>query len=113
MSMDFTIVGSNDAVERLRTSFSDLWNDLLEQADPDHPYLLYFAFAELLLGRRGSTELWQRAYRFFDEVAEGGSAEAKNILTEAFDRLSDSEMRTEVEKNLGSAARHLFRLSKL
>jgi hypothetical protein len=113
MHTDFTIVASDDAVVRLRASFPDIWSDLLESADPDTPSLLYFAFGCFLLDHRGNSALWSRAYRFFDDVAEGGSAEVKNILTEAFDRLSDSDIRAEVEKSLGPAAQHLFRRSSL
>jgi hypothetical protein len=114
VSTGFIIVTPNDdAIGRLRAAFPDIWNDLLEVSDPDTPFLLYFAFAELLLARRGDTELWQRAYRFFDEVAECSGGEVSSVLTEAFDRLWDSEMRDVIDKNLGSVAQRLFRCSKI
>jgi hypothetical protein len=64
VSTDFVIVPREDPALRLLASFPELWNELLEQADPDEPYLLYFCFADLLLQRRSDTELWKRAYRF-------------------------------------------------
>jgi hypothetical protein len=114
VSTGFIIVKSAaDAVARLRTSFPDLWNDLLERADPDAPYLLYFALADLLVERRDNADLWRRAYRFFDEIAEGCDATAHDVLAEAFDRLCDSDMRDGVENHLGSAAKALYQRSKL
>lgn len=113
MCTDFTIIKpAEDPVLRLQTSFPDIWNDLLEHADPDTPRLMYFAFAGLLLDCRDNKDLWKRAYRFFDDIAERGDPAAHDVLTEAFDRLWDSDMREEVEQHLGSAARTLFQQSK-
>jgi len=110
----FTIVKpDDDPVSRLRTSFPDLWDDLLTRADPDTPHLLYFAFADLLMERRDDTDLWDRVYRFFDEIAEGRDGAAHDVLAEAFDRLCDSDMRDEVETHLGAAAKALYQRSKL
>jgi len=49
MGSGFTLKPRADLVDRLRTSFPDLYDQLLEWADPDTPHLMYFAFAGLLL----------------------------------------------------------------
>jgi hypothetical protein len=114
LSTGFLIVNpAADPVARLRAAFPDLWSDLLERADPETPRLLYFAFADLLLERRHDPDLWNRAYRFFDETAECRDATAHDVRGEAFDRLCDSEMRDAVEDHLGSAARALLQRCKL
>jgi hypothetical protein len=113
VSTDFIIVKpDDDPILRLRTAFPDIWNDLLDCADPDTPYLMYFALADLLLQRHDNKNLWSRAYRFFDEIAERGDATSQELLGEAFDRLWDSDKRDEVEQHLDSTARTLFRHSK-
>jgi hypothetical protein len=114
LSTGFIIVNpAAHPVARLRASFPDLWSDLLERADPETPRLLYFAFADLLLERRHDPDLWNRAYRFFDETAECRDATAHELLGEAFDRLCDSEMCDEVADHLGFAARTLLQREKL
>jgi hypothetical protein len=113
VSTDFIIVKPNDdPVMRLRTAFPDMWSDLLDCADPDTPHLMYSAFADLLLQDRDNENLWSRAYRLFDEIAERGDASWRELLGEAFDRLWDSDKREDVEQHLGSTARTLFRRSE-
>ncbi len=72
---------------------------------------MYFAFAELLVEHRRDTDLWNRAYRFFDQIADLRDTTAHDVLGEAFDRLWASEMRDEVQDHLGSAASSLFQRS--
>jgi hypothetical protein len=111
---EFVIVQSGgDPIIALRAAFPEIWNELLECADPDAPHLMYFAFADLLLLRRDDADLWRRAYRFFDEVAERGDAAAHDVLEEAFDRLWDSDVGEEVQEHLGPAARAIFQRSRL
>ena len=43
---------------------------------------MYSGFAELLLQRRSDEALWTRAYRFFDEMSEGGDTDSKEVLRE-------------------------------
>ena len=113
MGSGFTLKPRANPVDRLRTSFPDIYDQLLEWADPDTPHLMYFAFAGLLLERQTTPRLWQRAYRFFDELAESGDTRLEDVLSEAFDRLGDSDARDQVDNHLGSAARTLFHRSNL
>jgi hypothetical protein len=113
VSTGFVLLSPDDPVLRLRTSFPEFWSDLLEYADADTPYLLYSAFGNLLLQRRNDADLWKRAYRFFDDVADKGTTADRDLLTQSFDRLWDSDMKETVEENLGSSANLLFQCSKL
>jgi hypothetical protein len=109
VSTDFIIVPHDDVVARLRVAFPDLWTELLELAYPETPMLMYSGFAELLLLRPSDELLWSRAYRFFDEIAEGEDATSKDILREgAFERLYNSGISEAIQARLGQVARALF-----
>jgi hypothetical protein len=109
VSTDFLIVPHDDAVARLRAAFPDLWIELLDLAYPDTPILMYSGFAELLLLHPSDELLWSRAYRLFDEIAEGEDPISKGILREgAFERLYDSGISDAIQARLGHMARALF-----
>jgi hypothetical protein len=113
VSTDFILLPKDDGVERLRSAFSDIWADLLEWADVDTPYLLYSAFADFLLQHRDNQELWERACRFFDVLANKSDSSLHYALTGAFERLRDSDISAAVESRLGAAAKGLFRDCRL
>lgn len=107
------VVPSVDAVERLRSSFPSVWPEVLEYAYPDSPTLIYAGLAEILLQHRDDSDLWERAYRFFNEMAATGDASLEYALTGAFERLCDSDMAADVDARLDGAARSLFRKCRL
>jgi hypothetical protein len=109
VSSEFTIGPSVDPVEPLRTSFPDIWNSLLEYADPDTPFLMYSGLGYVLLERRDDEALWARAYRFFEEVANRPDQTVKECLAGTFERLCDSDISDAIEKRLGRKSRNLFR----
>jgi hypothetical protein len=114
VSTGFVIIPPDDVVGRLREAFPDLWAELLEQAFPDASFMMYSAFAELLLQRRDDEALWERAYRFFDQVSERGGTDSKEVLRGGtFERLCDSDISDTIEKRLGRQARALFRSCRL
>jgi hypothetical protein len=113
VSSQFTVVPSGDPVEPLRTLFPDIWNSLLEYADPDTPFLMYSGLGEVLLERRDDEALWARASRFFEEVVNQPDQTVKDCLAGTFERLSDSDISDAIEKRLGRESRKLFRRCRL
>lgn len=108
MDTGFVRIEAEDPTSRLKQDFPDVFADLLERAYEDTPYLLYFAFGELLLERRDDVELWRRAFRFFNDIAEGTDVTHHEILQEALVPLWDSDLREVVRSGLRAAGRNLF-----
>ena len=113
MDKGLIIIPSDDPIARLRSTFPEIWEDLLERADPDTPFLMYSGLAELLLQRRSDGVLWTRAYGFFEEMATNGDTYSKEILMGALETLQDSDISDTVDKRLGQTAQALFRSCKL
>lgn len=111
MTTDFILVPRHDPLKLLHDHFPDLINILDEELDDDGVYYVYARFAESLLRNLHDEDLWARAIKFFDALAETKDSECEKVLViEIFDILCDNPVaHARLRKSLGETAQsHLL-----
>lgn len=89
------------------SAFPDLRNEL-DEGDAE-PYYIYDRFVDHLVSHRDDNELWQRAYAFFDSLADDGNLQ-EILVVGLFEPLCvDPVLADRVSTNVGPIALTLLR----
>jgi hypothetical protein len=107
MEPNFIIIPCADPLSLLWKAFPELRSEL-DDGDSG-PYYIYGRFADRLSSHSNDSQLWQRAYAFFDDLAAGGGELTELLVVGIFERLCEVPALVDrLKQNLGAAARKML-----